>query len=132
MKNIRIANDIYGYQQQFWHFIQPAFYISIIWNLNISFQKRILGLNIYKMMMKVKQGYLNCWLSQLITHILVLQEVEAKIESFRQHLKLKLADLPSPPEEQKRLIRYYWHKIKLTEFKESSKLVENMSFPQSD
>lgn len=36
----------------------------------------------------------------------VLQEVEAKIESFRQHLKLKLADLPSPPEEQKRLIRY--------------------------
>lgn len=73
------------------------------------FKKEFLGLNIYKMMMKVKQGYLNCWLSQLITHILVLQEVEAKIESFRQHLKLKLADLPSPPEEQKRLIRYYWH-----------------------
>ncbi|XP_078365831.1 exocyst complex component 2-like [Oculina patagonica] len=36
----------------------------------------------------------------------VLQEVEAKIDSFRQHLKLKLADLPSSPEEQKKLIRY--------------------------
>ena len=37
---------------------------------------------------------------------IVLQEVEAKIEGFRQHLKLKLADLPSPLEEQKKLIRY--------------------------
>lgn len=36
----------------------------------------------------------------------VLQEVEAKIEGFRQHLKLKLSDLPSPLEDQKRLIRY--------------------------
>ena len=35
----------------------------------------------------------------------VLQEVEAKIEGFRQHLKLKLSDLPSPLEDQKRLIR---------------------------
>ena len=40
----------------------------------------------------------------------VLQEVEAKIESFREHLKLKLADLPSPLEEQKKLIRYM-HKL---------------------
>lgn len=36
----------------------------------------------------------------------VLQEVEAKIDGFRQHLKSKLADLPSPLEDQKRLIRY--------------------------
>lgn len=43
----------------------------------------------------------------------VLQEVEAKIEGFRQHLKLKLADLPSPLEEQKKLIRYNVHLYKL-------------------
>lgn len=36
----------------------------------------------------------------------VLQEVEAKIEGFRQHLKLKLAELPSTLEDQKKLIRY--------------------------
>jgi len=36
----------------------------------------------------------------------VLQEVEAKIEGFRQHLRLKLAELPSSLEDQKRLIRY--------------------------
>ena len=35
----------------------------------------------------------------------VLQEVEAKIEGFRKHLKLKLAELPSPLEDQKKLIR---------------------------
>ncbi|XP_068701043.1 exocyst complex component 2-like isoform X1 [Montipora foliosa] len=36
----------------------------------------------------------------------VLQEVEAKIEGLRQHLKQKLAELPSPLEDQKKLIRY--------------------------
>lgn len=36
----------------------------------------------------------------------VLQEVETKIEGFRQHLKQKLAELPSPLEDQKKVIRY--------------------------
>ncbi|XP_031570659.1 exocyst complex component 2-like isoform X3 [Actinia tenebrosa] len=36
----------------------------------------------------------------------VVQEVETKIESFRNHLKSKLQEFPSPLEEQKKIIRY--------------------------
>ena len=41
----------------------------------------------------------------LVCVFLVLQEVETKIESFRGQLRTKLHELPSPLEEQTRLIR---------------------------
>lgn len=38
---------------------------------------------------------------------IVLQEVETKIESFKNFLNSKLQEFPSPLEEQKKIIRYF-------------------------